>query len=51
VSLALGCCNGRASRVEIATGTSDDRLGIDAAGVAEATLQMTVIAGFRSELN
>ena len=36
VSLALGMLQGPAPRVEIAAGTSDDRLGTDAARVAEA---------------
>jgi phosphoenolpyruvate-protein phosphotransferase/dihydroxyacetone kinase phosphotransfer subunit len=36
VSLALEMVNGPAPRIEIAAGTSDDRLGTDAAAVAEA---------------
>jgi multiphosphoryl transfer protein len=36
VSLALGILQGPGPRVEIAAGTSDDRLGTDAARVAEA---------------
>ena len=36
VSLALEMLQGTAPRVEIAAGTSDDRLGTDAARVAEA---------------
>lgn len=36
VSLALEMLNGPAPRIEIAAGTSDDRLGTDAAAVAEA---------------
>ena len=36
VGLALGMLQGPGPRVEIAAGTSDDRLGTDAARVAEA---------------
>jgi multiphosphoryl transfer protein len=38
VGLALQMVNGRAPRIEIAAGTSDDRLGTDAAAVAEAVV-------------
>jgi phosphoenolpyruvate-protein phosphotransferase/dihydroxyacetone kinase phosphotransfer subunit len=38
VSLALQMVNGPAPRIEIAAGTSDDRLGTDAAAVAEAVV-------------
>jgi dihydroxyacetone kinase DhaKLM complex PTS-EIIA-like component DhaM len=36
VSLALHMVNGPAPRIDIAAGTSDDRLGTDAAAVADA---------------
>src|SRR5215203_4920800 len=38
VGLALQMVNGPAPRIEIAAGTSDDRLGTDAAAVAEAVV-------------
>ena len=38
VSLALQMAHGPAPRIEIAAGTSDDRLGTDAAAVAEAVI-------------
>jgi dihydroxyacetone kinase DhaKLM complex PTS-EIIA-like component DhaM len=42
VDLALQMVNGPAPRIEIAAGTADDRLGTDAARVAQPSKRLTM---------